>query len=394
MKTTGDQHLIKKINKSLVLTRIQAESPLSRADISERTGLNKGTVSSLVAELIDEGFVLEIGHGESSGGRKPVLLLFNNQAGYAVGADLGVGELRTALTNLSGEIVFEELTPLKDLSAKAVIRDLGDAIERAIKAAPPSPYGVVGIGLAVPGIVNDEGMILFAPNLNWSQIRISNELSNRFQIPVMIDNEANCGAVGERQYGRGQGLSDLLYISVGAGIGIGMIMNGALFRGMNGFSGEAGHTTIEVNGKPCRCGNRGCWELYASEQALIEEARQLDVIRDLAPDQELDRMLELADQGLPEAVELFRRIGQYLAVGMTNLIHTFNPKSVIIGNRFSGAARWLDKPVREEVERRALPYHRQGLELMFSELGSRSAVLGASYMVISSYFSVAKVVVD
>jgi predicted NBD/HSP70 family sugar kinase len=387
LATTGDQHLVKRINKSIVLEKIKQDSPLSRADISERTGLNKGTVSSLVAELMDDGLVLEIGTGQSSGGRKPVLLLFNNKAGYAVGVDLAVGELRTALTDLTGNIVFERTTPLRSLEAADVIEALLNEVERSIQAAPSSPHGIVGIGVAVPGIVNDEGIVLFAPNLNWSQVDIGTPLKDRFRVPVIVDNEANAGAVGEKQYGRGQSLSDLIYVSVGAGIGVGIILGGSLYRGMTGFSGETGHTTIEMDGKLCRCGNRGCWELYASEQALLEEAARLSL-----PSHDMDSLLQLADEGVPEAIQLFERIGAYLAVGMTNMIHTFNPKSVIIGNRFAGAGRWLELPVQREVDRRTLSFHRSGLELMFSELGSRSAVLGAAYLVISSFFSGAKVV--
>jgi predicted NBD/HSP70 family sugar kinase len=392
LATTGDQHLVKRINKSIVLEKIRQESPLSRADISERTGLNKGTVSSLVGELMDDGLVLEIGTGQSSGGRKPVLLVFNNKAGYAVGVDVAVGELRIALTDLSGNIIAERSTPLRKLEAAEVVNHLIIEIEHLIHGAPASPHGIVGIGVAVPGIVNDEGIVLFAPNLDWSQVDIGAALQNRFKIPVIVDNEANAGAVGEKQYGRGQSLSDLLYVSVGAGIGVGIILGGTLYRGMTGFSGETGHTTIEINGKLCRCGNRGCWELYASEQALLEEAAKLSLTGVDSNGHDINSLLELADKGLPEATELFQRIGTYLAVGMTNMIHTFNPKLVIIGNRFAGAGRWLEGPVQREVDRRTLSFHRSGLQLMFSELGSRSAVLGAAYLVISSFFSGAKVI--
>ncbi len=379
-KTTGDLALIKKINTSIVLECVIKHAPLSRAGISEKTGLNKATVSSLVQDLIDSHLVLEIGPGESSGGRKPLMLLFNEQAGYAIGIDLGVNYLKGVLTDLGGNVVKDVHQAIKRGAASSDIHldALTACIEELAAGAPDSPYGVVGIGVGVPGIVDDEGTILFAPNMKWRQVELKKALEQRFELPVTIDNEANAGAQGEQKFGAGRGIRNQIYVSAGIGIGTGIILNKELFKGTSGFSGELGHLSIQFDGKPCSCGNRGCWELYASENALLEQAAELGY-------DSLEDLLEAAANGEEAVRELFRGIGDYLGVGIANIVNVFNPDVVIIGNRMSKAAEWLLPSIQETVDRRTLSYHRERMRILFAELQEQSAVRGASYYAIREF---------
>ncbi|MBD2867907.1 ROK family protein [Paenibacillus arenilitoris] len=379
-KATGDLALIKKINTSIVLEAVLKHAPLSRAQISELTGLNKATVSSLVQDLIDSHLVLEIGPGESSGGRKPVMLLFNGTAGYAVGIDLGVNYIRGLLVDLEGNVIAELERGLKRQDAEFALGQLMDCIERLIREAPGSPYGIVGIGVGVPGIVDDRGTILFAPNLKWREVALQQLLEERFGLPVTIDNEANAGAQGEQKYGAGRGIPNQIYVSVGIGIGTGIVLKKELYKGASGFSGELGHLSIEYDGKPCSCGNRGCWELYASENALLERAAALG-------HDSLERLLAAAASGDEGVLALFRSIGDYLGAGIANIVNVFNPNVVIIGNRMSLAAEWLEPAIQAAVDRRALPYHRERVRVLFAELREQSAVRGAAYYAISKFFS-------
>lgn len=378
--TTGDLTLIKKINTSIVLEAVLKHAPLSRAQISELTGLNKATVSSLVQDLIDSHLVIDIGPGESSGGRKPVMLLFNGQAGYAVGIDLGVNYIRGVLADLEGNVVAELQKSLKKHQLEFTLKELVQCIEQLIAKAPESPYGIVGIGVGAPGIVDDQGSILFAPNLEWQQVALQQLLEDKFQLPVTIDNEANAGAQGEQKYGIGQGIAHQIYVSVGIGIGTGIILNKELYKGATGFSGELGHLSIEYSGKPCRCGNEGCWELYASENALLEQAAPLGF-------DNLEDLLEAAEAGNTEVRRLFYSIGEYMGAGISNIVNVFNPDVVIIGNRMSRAKTWLEEAVQTSVARRTLPYHRERLKILFAELQDQSAVRGAAYYAISTFFT-------
>ncbi|MFC0330860.1 ROK family protein [Paenibacillus sepulcri] len=379
MKTTGDLALVKKINTAIVLDAVLKNAPLSRAQISEQTGLNKATVSSLVQDLIDAHLVIETGPGESSGGRKPVMLVFRGSAGYAIGIDLGVNYIRGVLTDLEGAVISGRELTLKAHEIEDVLPKLNDCIESLIAAMPESPYGLVGIGIGVPGIVNDQGDILFAPNLAWSHVPMEAIMRERFGVPVTIDNEANAGAQGEQKYGAGRGIADQIYVSVGIGIGTGIILGKELYKGASGFSGELGHLSIEMNGKPCRCGNKGCWELYASENALLEQAEPLGY-------GDLEALLAAAGRGDEKVIELLRRIGECLGIGIANIVNVFNPEVVIIGNRMSRAREWIGDAVRDAVSRRTLSYHREKLQILFAELSEQSAVRGAAYYAISRFF--------
>lgn len=373
-QTTWNQHLVKKENKAIVINIIKEQSPISRAEIAQKTGLNKGTVSSLVAELIEDHLVTESGPGVSSGGRRPVLLLFNQVAGYSIGITLEVNYILGILTDFQGNIIIEKNDPHSQQSVEETMNQLKELIAYLIKAAPPSSYGIVGISIGVPGIINKDGDILLAPNLGWKDVSIKGELEASFLIPVLIENEANLGAYGEKKFGSGQGIENLIYISMGIGVGSGIIINGELYKGNNGFSGELGHMTIDTNGPKCRCGNKGCWELYASEKALLNKVNKGKKQHYL----HLDDVLELARSSDPSVLSSFDEIGHYLGIGMINIIHTFNPEKIIIGNRMANAQAFLEDQVESTIKKHILPLYQFNTEIAFSRFPIHSSTLGAS----------------
>jgi predicted NBD/HSP70 family sugar kinase len=383
MRRTGDQFMVKEINTSIVLDTIIRYHSISRARISELTGLNKGTVSSLVMELIKQQLVFETGTGVSSGGRKPVMLQFNGDTGYVVGVDLGVNYILTILTNLQGSIISEHHEDITGFNSAEIIPVLVRAIRIVCSHAPASPYGITGIGIGVPGMVDSDGTVVFAPNLGWTHVDLRAAVQVHYpHIPIFLDNEANMGAIGEKQYGEGKEVKNLIYISVGMGIGAGIILNNEVFRGTAGYSGETGHMTIDANGKQCRCGNQGCWELYASEQALSSINRSKPASNKNAS---LESFVASAEAGQASIIEAFDLIGHYLGIGIANIMNIFNPDLIIIGNRLTLAERWVSTSLFTTVEHRALPIQRQSATVQFSDLGSHSTALGASFMAVSSF---------
>lgn len=381
MKLTADLNMVKKINKSLVLEQIRQRAPISRALIAERTGLTKATVSSLVQELIDSHLVHEIGAGKSRGGRRPMMLHFNSNAGHAIGIDLGVKSFTAVLVDLNGAVIAEEYSRHRSSSETEVIRDVKEAIRKLCRQAPESPYGIIGIGIGIPGFSDEEGNVLFAPNLGWNDVPLRQTLEQEFSIPVIIENEANAGAVGERQFGSGRGTSSLIYVSLSEGIGTGIWINDELYRGVSGFAGEFGHVSVDPYGKPCRCGNSGCWELYASENALLESARIAFADETI----DLHDLLKRADEGDPTALSLFDRVGRYLGIGIVNMMNAFNPEKIVLGGRLALARRWLEGAIFEELEKRSVPHPRKKLQLMFTGASGRATVLGAAWMAISDF---------
>ncbi|MBE0341570.1 ROK family transcriptional regulator [Paenibacillus sp. 28ISP30-2] len=374
MNVTGDQALVKKLNKSIVLERIRLHAPLSRAQLSSQTGLNKATVSNLVAELITDGLVYETGLGESSGGRKPLMLLFNSRAGFVLGIEVSVQYIKGALTDLAGTIETELTFPLAQHDPAFVMEQIQRLVQELMQTIPPSPHGIVGIGLGVPGMVDESGTVLFAPNLGWEEVPLRQQLEEELGLPVVVDNEANVGAQGELYYDMDsdhrQLVRDLVYISAGSGIGAGIIIDGKPYQGAWGYAGETGHMSIDWNGRLCSCGSRGCWELYASEKAYTAYTFKL-------PAHSTAELLPFALQGDTNTLSVFRDIGQYLGVGITNIVNSLNPGMLIIGGPLAEARPWLEQSMREVIDERALPYHRRQLQIRFSTLGSRSTMLGA-----------------
>ncbi len=374
---TWNQQIVKKNNKALVLQLITEKEPLSRADISQFSGLNKATVSSLVNELLEEELIYESGPGESSGGRRPVILHFNKVAGYAIGIDIGVNYVLCLLTDLKGNIISEKHQSVNRTPYPTIMNIIQEMVQSLIKEMPKSKYGIVGIGVGVPGIVNKERTVLLAPNLGWTNIQLKNDLESLFSYPVIIENEANAGAVGEQQFGKGQDYENLLYVSAGIGIGVGIILNKELYQGKNGFSGEMGHMVIDMNGKPCSCGSRGCWEVYASEHALLEMASELT--------DSLESLIQLAKDGDESAHHIFRQIGTYLGYGINNIINTFNPDQVMIGNRLALAKEWIEQPIQATIEKLTLTHHQNDIQLDFSSLETYSTALGMSAFVVERF---------
>ncbi|MFG3444211.1 xylose repressor [Bacillus velezensis] len=375
----ADQAFVKKVNQKLLLNEILKNSPISRAKLSEMTGLNKSTVSSQVNTLMKENLVFEIGQGQSSGGRRPVMLVFNKKAGYSVGIDVGVDYINGILTDLEGTIVLDQHHHLECNSPEITKDILIEMIHHFIANMPQSPYGLIGIGICVPGLIDKNQKIVFAPNSNWRDIDLKSFIQKKFNVPVFIENEANAGAYGEKVFGAARNHDNMIYASIGTGIGIGVIINNDLYRGVGGFSGEMGHMTIDFNGPKCSCGNRGCWELYASEKALI---KSLQTKEKKVSTQDIIDLAHLKDIGTLHALQNF---GFYLGIGLTNILNTFNPQAIILRNSIIESHPMVLHSIKSEVSSRVYSQLDNSYELLPSFLGKNAPALGMSSIVIDHF---------
>jgi predicted NBD/HSP70 family sugar kinase len=370
---TGDSSLLKALNKSTLLRLIRRHAPISRAELAKRTHLTRATVSALVEELIGERLVAETGIGASSGGRKPVLLQIDAEAGYVIGLDLRRTDVLAVVADLRGNARRELRRKLDAPSDPARTLAQLIALTRELQAAlPDSPLGVVGVGLGIAGLVAfPSGRILFVPAHDWRLLDWRQPLEQALGIPVIIENEANLAALAEHDIGAAQHATELLYVSVSAGIGAGYIVGGELYRGAGGYAGEVGHTTIELNGRRCPCGNRGCWETYASEQALAESLG-------LSYEPHAgEAILAGAEQGDPHVLEALERTASYLGIGIGNMIHALNPQMIVVGGAISRYCRWL-QPKLEATIRERFPFIPSfAAPIRFSELGETATAQGA-----------------
>ncbi|MCY0901252.1 MAG: ROK family protein [Firmicutes bacterium] len=384
MPKSVDQTVMKEINRTLVLDLIRLRSPISRTQIARDSGLNKATLTALINDLIGEGYVLEVGHGQSNVGRKPVLLQFNGQLGTVFGLDIGVDYLKFVVTDFGANILFAHQRTLPDKTNVAAIVDacvLGFDTCRAQVAT--KHHALSGVGVAVPGLVDHRsGTVLHAPNLGWRDVPLQSLLEDRMGQPVWVDNEANVAALAEQRYGSARDLLDFVYISAGIGIGTGLISDGRPLRGANGMAGEFGHMTIDHDGPLCRCGNRGCLEIYASERALLDHFER---ISGKAVSFESFRERLLADD--PDAAASTAKIAGYLAIGILNLLNGLNPSAVYLGNQLGRLSDWLIPPIVQTLSERSLTAAHAAIDIRASALGDNAGVIGAAALAIDHHLN-------
>ncbi|MHB1629936.1 MAG: ROK family transcriptional regulator [Bacilli bacterium] len=361
MTTNVDAAGMRRINLATVLGVIRGKRTTSRIDISQITGLNKATVSYLVDELIQEQLVQEIGYGSSSGGRKPVLLKFNANAAYAIGIDIQITHMTTVVSNTRGEVVYRQTKPLAldgrtSLYQQRLVDLIVNEAAAAMKATPPSPHGLAGIGVALPGIVNfSAGTVYYLPNASISDWNLQEALGQHFKVPVFIDNDANCGAWCEFQH-RNSRVQHLVHINAGVGVGAGVIVNGQLYRGKDGLAGEFGHMTIAALGRECSCGNCGCWEEYASERSLLRYIREAGGEKPGTASgwSVVEQILYEAQHDNRAYIRAFHTLGEYLGVGIANILNGLNPEQVTIGGMLSRAATFILPEIERVLQQRAI----------------------------------------
>ncbi|NWG17470.1 MAG: ROK family transcriptional regulator [Chloroflexi bacterium] len=398
---TGDQALVREINLSLIMNHLRDHAPVSRAALAEMTGLNKSTVSSIIRELIEGRFVYEIGLSSSSIGRPSTLLELNPSAGHIIGLEIDVDSISVTCANFAAEMICQqkELTG-SDLNQAAVLARALAMVEEAARLGQRKQLNrLLGLALGVPGLVDHEtGMLLFAPNLGWENVPLGDILRRRFpNTPIFVDNEANLAALGECFYGAARGYDTVLYISAGIGLGGAIVSQGHLFKGKLGYASEFGHMTLEVDGEPCNCGNRGCWETLVSQPALFRQIRRAvergekSVLSDwVAQDWSrltLPMVLDAAQRSDTVARAALERVGFYLGIGIASLVNALNPDLVVLGGMLSLAGDFLLPVVEAELHRRALRWTAEAVRLVLARHGADACLMGGIAVVHQSILS-------
>jgi len=391
--------LIRAINKQRVLRLIRSAGSISRADLAEQTGLTRPTVSAVVAELLEEGWVEELGTGESSGGRPPILLRFNPQARWVIGAELGAGHVRAVLADLAGTVVRRVKYRVESADPMVEVDRVERAVRELIARVPETrmPVPVAGVGLGITGLVDRKaGTWRYSPHFTVRDLPVVKHLEDRLVLPVWIENDARAMAWGERSFGAARGIDNMAYIRVGVGLGAGIIIDGQLYAGAHEGAGEIGHTHVTDNGPRCRCGSDGCLETLASATAIAHraveriKAGEESLISHLV-DGDLSRVIatvviEAADAGDRVARETLAEAGRYLGMGIGSMINLLNPAMVIVGGGTSRAGEPLMTPLRDAAFRRVLPGLRDRVPILPTALGEDSCPLGGAALVIEEIF--------
>lgn len=394
-RNSVDHTRMHEMNIALILQTLRLQAPVSRARLATITGLNKATISSMVRKLLANGFIREIGINSDTAeiGRPAINLELAPEAGYIIGAEIGVDFVSVVVTNFVLEPVFrrhERTTHLRSADAimLRLMALLRDSYEQAVALGRP----VFGIGLGVPGLVDmTRGMLLFAPNLGWRDVPLRDWLTRAFSVPIYVANEANMAALGESYFGAGQQSDPLLFVSSGVGLGGGIVLNGQLSAGANGFAAEFGHMMIDPGGVQCNCGQRGCWETVATQRALFRyvqrevDAGQPSMLVTLSNNNlsrlTVSHVVKAARSGDSVALHALEETGRWIGRGIANLLYAINPQCVVIGGPLSAAHEYMFPVIEEEVQRLVMEWVREDVQIVLASYGPESAVMGAAAMV-------------
>jgi glucokinase-like ROK family protein len=388
---------LKLINKKNILRIVIDEGPISRIDISRRLKISRPTTSAYINELFEDGLVEEIGKSEStsSGGKRAVLLQFNNRAGYIFGVMIGVKNIRIALTDLTSNIIDVIKIPTEEwFGPEAVIDKLVSRLREVIKKSGINRKSIIGIGIGATGLVDGKrGLVIFSPNLSgWSNINLKEIIERQINLPVFIENECRVQAIAEKKYGMAKDVSDFVCFETGTGIGTGVFIDNKLMVGKNGMAGEVGHITTNLGGKRvCHCGNVGCLETLCSTNSLIEDI-EIDIEKSGKTSEYRKEKLELEDifrlyhEGDRIVVRNVEDNAKYLGIGISDAIKMFNPELVIIhGDVIKFGERFLEV-VKKSVTENTFPKVKDNYNIKFSEMGDNVGVIGASSIVFDNIF--------
>ncbi|MDP3147710.1 MAG: ROK family protein [Ignavibacteria bacterium] len=395
----GSQTVLRQRNVSLVLETIKSNGPIAKREIVYLTGLSFAKVNSIIIFLHNLGLILEVGKEKSNGGRPSSIFELNQNFRYTIGCQLSHTQIHTIVSNLKGEILFNNIKPFdKSIGKEVVIDMLIDSIDNLIKNSGIPKDKFIGIGVAIAGLFNpkDETTLPFPHLVTWGNVSFKSILSNKFKLPCYINNVANAAALAERNFGLGKGIENALYLNVGSGLGMGIIFNGKLYEGVSGTAGEFGHITVDENGPLCACGNVGCLEAIASTKAVIIDAKDRlrqgvssvlsNMVKDNINNLDFKMICDAAVQSDKLAFGIIDKMGQNLGEGIVTLINLLNPERIILGGKIVDASKLIIIPIMNIVQKRALEIPRRNTEIVFSNMGSNAGTVGSTIPIIEKFF--------
>ncbi len=331
---TGDQRFVKNINRMALLRLLREQAGISRADLSERSGLTRSTVSLLIKELIEEGWLVEAdAFATGALGRRPTPLSLDGTRIVLLGADLGPDAIRVVAASIRGEVLESSQAMLRSKDPDEACHQLAAMVTTLSAKVTQAGSRLLGIGVGLHGAVDKRsGMLEYAPNIGWRNVEVGRRLgaelaaSGLDAVPVYYQNEADLAAVGETEFCERPVDDPLVYVSCGVGVGAGIILNESLFTGATGSAGEIGHTTLVIDGERCSCGRLGCAEAYIGLKAVAAAA-------DCLHDGNIDHRTLRARMSSrhPATRGAFARAGASLGVLLQNVWTTFNPQSIVLG---------------------------------------------------------------
>ena len=376
----ADQTTVRQTNLGVVLRRIAAAGSCSRAEVAAATGLTRGTVSSLVNELVELELVRETGETAAPRGvGRPGQTLELADVLVGVGLEVNVDYVAVSLEDLTGAVRHEHRAygDNRGSAPGPVLDRLGAAARDALAVAAREELRPIGVSVAVPGLVEEgSGTVVLAPNLGWHGVPVARELERRLGLPVHVENESNLAALAEHWTGAAVGIDDFVCVFGEVGVGSGVVLGGRLFRGTHGFGGEFGHVSVDPAGQPCACGSRGCVETLVGQESI---ARAAGVTVAAGRTRSVtDELVRRADDGDPAVLAALHDAGHWLGVALASTFNLLDLEAVVLGGCFGPLAPWLVEPVRETLTERSLAARSGSFTVLPSAFGDGAAVRGAA----------------
>jgi len=368
-------------NRVAVLRLISGSGPIARVEIAERLGLSPATVTAVTRQLLDHGLVRVADRSPSKGGRPRMLLELVGGAATAFGVKIAPDHLVGVRVDLDAEVLEQFEQPL-DVTAADAVERIGAVLETWI-GPPSSGSRLLGLGLGVPGVIDADRGLVSAPMIGWEQLPLAQLLQDRLGVPVLVDNDVNTLAVSERLYGRGRNVEDFLTVTIGRGIGLGIIAGGDIYRGFGGGAGEFGHVTVREDGPLCSCGKHGCLEALVADPALVAEAQRRKL---LAHGDGIDRLRGLADSGDVSAREIYGQAAAILGRSVAGLVNVLSPQLVLISGEGTQAWRHMAEDFERSLRSHLFPPLR-GVAVEVDPWDDAKWAVGAATLVLRPTFT-------
>jgi predicted NBD/HSP70 family sugar kinase len=379
----------RQINRRITLNFLRHHEPMSRADLSRRSGLQRSTVSAIVDQLIDEGWVTEGAIGRLPRGRRPRFLHLNVERTGIVGVNLRPETTTVGLANIDARFEAQQTFPTPE-DPPAFVRMVARTIA-SLRAAHPRMV-CEGVGVSLPGRVDESGRLVFAPNLGWRDVNLRQMLESATGLAVNVENAANACALGELWFGRhDEHVRHLVAVTVSEGIGVGVLLNGQLVHGAHAMAGEFGHMTLDEDGPPCCCGKRGCWERFASNSAAVEHYISGAAAKRGQPETpaRFEDILRLAGAGEPRAIETLERMAHFLGVGLATIVTGLAPQVLVVIGEVTSAWNRVGPIVHDVLVRRAL--RETPTRVIPTDHTTQPRLRGAVTLVVQQHFGVPNV---
>jgi predicted NBD/HSP70 family sugar kinase len=379
---------LRRSNRSRALWRVFLDGPLTRQEIGAEAGLSPATVSNLVADLLAEGVIAEVGLEDSNGGRPRGLLQVNPDYGYVIGVDVGESAFLVELFDLGLTMRARHLsaTDRGILDPQDAVTHVANGIRSVIAAAEVDESSILGVGVAVPGLVTRaEHAVVYGQSVGWDAVPVGAMLGDTIDLPIFVDNGAKTLGQAEKWLGAARGTDNAIIVLLGLGLGTCIISNGEVYRGATSSAGELGHTTVVVGGRRCRCGANGCLEAYVGAGAI--SARYAELTNGApGPSALEDQVATLisARESDPVCAQVLDEVVTYLGAGIANLVNLFNPERVVVGGWLGRA---LSDPllpaIREAAKSNSLRLPYSGVQIVKAELGQDAVALGGATLPIA-----------